>query len=727
MQSDTRRIMMAMFIAMAVLLAYNYLVNRFFPPRQQPAQVATTQPETAAPASGPVLAEAPEGAQPAPGPAPATAPRAELAFTSNADTTPLTLGGETGDALRITLNPRSAGLATLEFFARNKKGRFVHRTKPDEEAPYQLLAPLDDGTRMHYSFATARIWIEEYARHWSLADVVWTVIEQSPRRAVFATTLGSGAPGGELLRLTKTYTLHPNKPVIDLELQIENAGGSPLKLTVEQDGPLGIRQENQQYDMRRLLGAQMTTSGIQLGRGYVYSDLQKATQRGEPVRLVAPEKGPLLWAALANKYFAVFTRPLPLTGAAQDYVIAATGQVAAPDLLTDPADLLARGDLVARLATRPMVVTPGGVLRFPFEIYAGPKDAEHLEQVNPVYADKTKLYYQLAQSADTRCFCTFLWLEELMVWLMEKIHLLVRNYGVVIMILVVIIRGLLHPLSVWQQKSMFRMQESMARIQPKMDAIKERYANDKVRLNQEMMKVWGEEGVNPAASMVSFLPLFIQMPILVALWTALNTNVNLRHAPFDGWWIVDLSAPDAFLTFNPPVTIPILGQIPLLGSVFSNIVSLNLLPIVMGLGMWLQQKYMPKPHMKAKLDAARQQAAAGSKPKSGMSPEDQLRQQQIMAYMMAILMPLLFYKMPSGLNLYWLATTVFGIGESLIIRKQIAEEKARREREGPRPPRGGIISRFFKHVAAQAEQLQKKADELAKSDDPRRKSGKGKP
>jgi YidC/Oxa1 family membrane protein insertase len=222
--------------------------------------------------------------------------------------------------------------------------------------------------------------------------------------------------------------------------------------------------------------------------------------------------------------------------------------------------------------------------------------------------------------------------------------------------------------------------------------------------------------------------MFIQMPILVALWTALNTDVNLRLAPFDGWWITDLSAPDAFLKFHPAITVPILSQIPLINSVFTNVASLNLLPLIMGFGMWLQQKYMPKPAMKAKLDAAKAQHAAG-KSKSGMSPQDQIRQQQMMAYLMAILLPLMFYKMPSGLNLYWLSTTIFGIGESLIIRKQIAEEKARREREGPRPPghKPGLLGRFFKHVATQAEQLQRKADEISKSEDGHKKSGKGKP
>jgi YidC/Oxa1 family membrane protein insertase len=283
---------------------------------------------------------------------------------------------------------------------------------------------------------------------------------------------------------------------------------------------------------------------------------------------------------------------------------------------------------------------------------------------------------------------------------------------VAIIVLVVIVRGVLHPLTVFQQKSMYRMQDSMGKIQPKMAAIKERYPNDKVKQNQETMKLWAEENVNPAAGMIGMVPMFIQMPILVALWTALNTDVHLRNAAFDGWWIDDLSRPDALIDFGPVgLTIPVLSWLPLVGSWFVGIPSLNLLPILMGASMWLQQKYMPKPGMQAKLEAAKKQSESGEKPKSGMNVQDQLRQQQMMMNIMSVMFPLMFYYMPSGLTLYWMATNVFGIFESLRIRKQIELEK----KKGPRPPkRPGIVSGFFRRMAQQAEELQKKADEISR-------------
>jgi len=714
MDSDFRRMLVAIAAAMAVFFAYRLIVAKFFPlpPPAVTAEGPAAPTDSGRPSTGPaVTATAPASAAAS---VPTTARM--LSLVSGQDTARVTLGGRPDDVLRMELDPRGASVATLELFQRNQKGQFVYRMKPQGDEPYVLLTPIDDGRQLHDSFATYRLWIKEFgSQNWPLDTLPWAVAEQTADRIVFTTALASADTGQTLLRLTKTYRLLPGKPAFEFELSVDNVGPDPLTIWVDQDGPLGVPPEGQQGDNRQLLAAQQNKGTVELDRAHQHQKLLEATRRGEPIPLLVPDKGPFVWTALMNKYFAVFTRPLPTSGTVQNYVVGVTGLVADPGATQDS------GDLLARMTTVPALLQPGGSARYPFEVYAGPKDAATLAKVNPDYVDRTKLYYQLARYADQRCSCTFGWLQDLMVWLLESIHIFVRNYGVAIIILVLIVRGPLHPLSVWQQKSMFRMQEAMARLQPKLAELKEKYANDKVKQNQEMMRLFGEEGVNPAGNFVSFIPLMIQMPILVALWTALNTDVNLRHAPFDGWWITDLSAPDALIAFSTPQTVPILGDIPLIGGVFKNVVSINLLPILMGISMWLQQKYMPKPAMQAKIDAARKQAQHG-KPKSGPSPEDQLRQQMIMSYVMAILFPLMFYKMPSGLNLYWMSTNVVGICESLIIRKQIAEEKKRRALEGPRPPKKpGVVARFFKHIASQAEGIQRKADELGKADESKRK------
>src|SRR6185436_12277077 len=98
------------------------------------------------------------------------------------------------------------------------------------------------------------------------------------------------------------------------------------------------------------------------------------------------------------------------------------------------------------------------------------------------------------------------------------------------------------------------------------------------------------------------------------------------------------------------------------------------------IGMYLQQKYMPKPAMAARQEALKQQTATSP---TGMTPEEQMRQQQMMMNMMSVLFPIMFYYQPSGLALYWMAGTVFAIFESLRIRKQIEKEKARVAALGP--------------------------------------------
>ncbi len=707
---NNRRLIFTMLVMVLVLVGYQYVFNKLLPP---PKPVPTTAPAQPAAAPGPAATPA-AGPATATAEAPTSAPAQGYAFTSAEELVPVPFGGETGDALRMELSPRGATLCYAQLYAKDPKGRFVYAAQVGGKDPYELLGAVDEDGRKLCSFATYRVGVKEWNdQSWRLDDVIWKVVERTSHTVVFTTSLAAPQDGQELLQFTKTYALRDSQPVFDLGLMIENRSPGPLTVWVEQEGPLGINQDDMQYDMRKLLVTQLRDGAVSLNRAHPRADLLKTASNNEPASLMVADKGPFAWTALVNKYFGVFTHPLPPPDGQADFLAAVSGLVAAPKTTHG-------GDLLSRLRTKPATLQPAERATYPFEVYVGPKDADNLRKIDPSYVDPTKLNYAIVQSADQRCMCTFLFLQNAMIWLLESIHRVVRNYGVAIIVLVIIVRGALHKLAVYQQKNMFRMQESMARIQPRMEALKERFANDKVRLNQETMKLWGEEGVNPAGHIIAFIPLFIQMPILVALWSGINSDINLRHAPFDGWWIRDLSAPDGFVTFASPVTVPVLSELPLIGSWFQNIASINLLPILMGISMWLQQKYMPKPAMQAKLDAARKQAAAGKK-KSGMSAEDQLRQQQMMAYVMAIIFPLMFYRMPAGLNLYWMATNVFGIFESLIIRKQINEERKRRELHGPPPPKKGpgLVGRFFRHIVHQAEELQRKADEMSRPDSPR--------
>ena len=140
---------------------------------------------------------------------------------------------------------------------------------------------------------------------------------------------------------TKTYTLQSGKPVFDIALRVENTGGAPLTVQLEQDAALGIREEYPTSDMRKVLATQWGANGAELSKSGAksWAELQKAVLNGssDGLELLRTGYGPLAWTALANKYFAAYTRPLAPNGARPDYVAAVRGLVVAPYVAPGPA------------------------------------------------------------------------------------------------------------------------------------------------------------------------------------------------------------------------------------------------------------------------------------------------------------------------------------------------------------------------------------------------------
>ncbi|MEE8335645.1 MAG: membrane protein insertase YidC [Candidatus Neomarinimicrobiota bacterium] len=195
---------------------------------------------------------------------------------------------------------------------------------------------------------------------------------------------------------------------------------------------------------------------------------------------------------------------------------------------------------------------------------------------------------------------------KLIIWSLKILHKAIPNYGVVLIIFSVLLKILLNPLT----KKSFQSNRRMQDLQPKIAILKEKYKNDSQKMNKAQMALFKEEGVNP---MGGCLPMLLQMPILISLFAVFRTTIEFRGAPFI-WWINDLSAPD--VVFSLPFSIPIYGS------------HVAILPIIMGVTMFLQQKLM---------------SPAGG-------------QQKITGYFMTGFFLLLFNSFPSGLNLYY---TVF--------------------------------------------------------------------
>ncbi|MFQ6703026.1 MAG: membrane protein insertase YidC [Alphaproteobacteria bacterium] len=248
-------------------------------------------------------------------------------------------------------------------------------------------------------------------------------------------------------------------------------------------------------------------------------------------------------------------------------------------------------------------VANGATATITTNVFTGPRDQTVLDAVES----------KIPGIAETIDYGWFWFLARPMLWVLNGIHHVVMNYGVAIIIMTILLRLLMWPLTRKSYVSMAAMQK----MQPEMQRIQKLYANDKMRLQMEMMKLYQTHKTSP---MSGCLPMLIQIPIFFALYKALLVSVQMRNAHF--LWISDLSAMDPYF----------------------------ILPILMGATMYLQQRLQsPKPTNNA---------------------NDVAAQTQRMMRWMPILFTVMFAWMPAGLVLYWTVSNIFGIIQMQIIKKQ---------------------------------------------------------
>ncbi|MBK7703995.1 MAG: membrane protein insertase YidC [bacterium] len=238
-------------------------------------------------------------------------------------------------------------------------------------------------------------------------------------------------------------------------------------------------------------------------------------------------------------------------------------------------------------------------------LYLGPNDYRRLRALGHDLEKIVNLGWKFIQP-----------ISELVLRLMNWLHGFIPNYGWVIVIISILSKLVFWPLTAKGTKAMKQMQDSQARLKPKLDALKKKHGGDPQRYNQEMMKLYKEEGVNPLAGMSGCMPMLVQMPVFIALYQVLYNMVDLRMAPWLGW-INDLSQPDAL--FVLPFSLPLLGNL------------FNLLPLLMAAVTWWQTKLTPT-------------SGAGG-------------QMAAMNTIMPVMMLFFLYNMPSGLVIYWTINT----------------------------------------------------------------------
>lgn len=399
-------------------------------------------------------------------------------------------------------------------------------------------------------------------------------------------------------KIVKTYTVKNGSYMFGVEVDLQNSSRF-------------ISNFEYQFAWENSLKLTEFRSDAEGGHAHAFAEMNDeievldVTKKEEPIK--SDLNGNTDWVASRIKYFSVFLIPqgkkadgsyitgnyyeLPNHGFEKDYSIALK-----------------------------MLVKNDKSEKNKFDVYLGPVDYEILKSYN-MGLEKTmrfSLDFLVRPIAQYFILPLFLFL-----------HKFISNWGLVIIIFSIIMKVILTPFTRFQNKSMKKMGE----LQPKMNAIREKYKDDPQKQQQMMMKLYKEEKINPAGGC---LPLLLQMPILYALFGVFSSTIELRQANFM-LWIHDLSVPDVILQL--PFKIPLFG-----------IDYLSGLALLMGITMFLQQKMTVKdPSQKA------------------------------MVYVMPIMLTFLFTTLPAGLNLYYFMFNVLSITEQYFITKKgqkEAEEKA---------------------------------------------------
>jgi YidC/Oxa1 family membrane protein insertase len=325
---------------------------------------------------------------------------------------------------------------------------------------------------------------------------------------------------------------------------------------------------------------------------------------GAPVAVPGPgeEADHVDWAAVKNKYFVQILTPVDAS-ADQCLVRTARGEPVRSSFMgIFPRTSYPFARVAADLRMPDYVLAAGQTLEQAATFYVGPKVYTELKANGPHQEDILQLGFWRVVG---------IWILKVMVWI--QAHVWPYSYGVAIILLTFLIRIIFWPLNHKSMVSTRHMQE----IQPLITAVREKYKSDPQKQQQEMMALYKEHKINP---MGGCLPMLIQIPVFFALFVVLRGAIELRFSSF--LWIADLSTPENLFQDVLPI-------------------GLNILPLFMGVTMWLQQKMTPT-----------------SDP-----------QQQKMMMMMPVLFTFMFYSFPSGLSLYWSTNQVMMIVQLAWMKK----------------------------------------------------------
>ncbi|URD61449.1 membrane protein insertase YidC [Sphingomonas sp. KRR8] len=565
--NDSKNMILAVVLSALVLIGWTTLSERFFP-----------QPKPAATQTAPKAANG----QPAPAAAAATAPAPTAA---PALTAAQALNGV--PRLRIA-TPSLEGSISLKG-ARFDDLRLVRHagTQTRDASATRLLSPAGAPGAYFASFG----WLGQGVQLPD-ANTVWQASAPvvSPNKPV---TLSWTNPTGQRFELLVSVD---DGYLFTVAQKVANGGSGPVALRPY--GLISRAEKSADPDAWTHHVGPMSFLNGAANYGINYKTLDEAGANGEQF---SSNGG---WLGFTDKYWLTALAPVG------DTQINATLRKAPT------------GAYQADYALSPTVLAPGQAMTSQTRLFAGAKEKEWLDRY------ETQGLTKISKSIDWGWFEWFMRpIFNLLLWLFHALG----NFGLAIIALVLIVRGIMYPIFDKQ----FRSMASMRRLQPLMKELQERHKDDRSRLQQETMDLYKREKINPAAGC---LPMFLQIPVFYALYKVLTVSVEMRHQPFVGW-IKDLSAPDpltpvnlfGLLPFDPP-----------------GMLHLGVLPILLGFTMWLQFRLNPAP----------------------MDPV----QKQIFSFM-PIVMTFVMAPFATGLQLYWIVSNILGIAQQKYLYRKYDTER----------------------------------------------------
>ncbi len=445
--------------------------------------------------------------------------------------------------------------------------------------------------------------------------------------------------------LTKTFTISKTARFVRCDLKIENKSAQDAKCYYWINGPQGILLDGPPENPKGAAGSRVSIQAQLATRPNpdpTYSsaepevkqiEISSAKETADDNRSVS--KAENLWGAVKNRFFMamlISNEPRQLEKIEASFIQNLNGY---------PYDKrYSEPNIAVRGIRKSVVIKKSGELRDPYAMYLGPADIHVVDDVEMAMKPPAPYYMALSVKFYDLWGWRWSWVNGLagyMMWLFEHLHKLFGSFGLAVVLMTILIKACLHPVT---RKSMISMNK-MQKLQPELNKIKEKYKNAdtaelKMKMNSEQQDLMRKAGVNPVGGC---LPMLVQIPVFTALYGIFNHAFDMRGAEF--LWIKDLSQPDRLYTFSTAAST---------GSWIPS--SINLLPIIyIGLS-YLQTRMTPQ----TKSD----------------DPQQEMNRKMMMG--MPILISLMFYSMPAGLVLYFAVSACWGMLESWYIKKFLIKD-----------------------------------------------------